>query len=204
MSDEMTTYLQRLRQGRDDEAAAELWVEYFEKLLSVARRNLGSLPKRVADEEDVAVSAMNSFFVAAESGRFADLGNREELWKLLITIVIRKTNRFKERAVAQKRGSGTVRGESIFENQQGESSAGLAGIPDQPFSSVLMEHCGELLENLNDDTLKEIAVLRLQGYTVSEISKKMALARSTVKRKLALVKNEWHEISDGDYGAGQS
>ncbi len=42
-----------LKAGRKD-AADELWTLYFDRLVRVAKRRLSGIPKRVADEEDVA------------------------------------------------------------------------------------------------------------------------------------------------------
>ncbi len=194
MNDDVSLYLQRIKDGRDEEASGELWRKYFDKLVNVAKRNLGTLPKRMADEEGVAVSAMHRFFKAAEAGRFEDLTNRDELWKLLVTIVIRKANRHKERATAQKRGGGNVRGESIFVNAAEDDKPGLAGIPDERFVADLMSECGDLMNLLEDDTLKEIALLKLEGHTLDEIAEKLDVARSTVKRKIARTRETWAEF----------
>lgn len=201
MNDDVSLYLQRVKDGRDEEASGELWEKYFDKLVNVAKRNLGTLPKRMADEEDVAVSAMHSFFKAAEGGRFENLSNRDELWKLLVTIVIRKANRHKERATAQKRGGGNVRGESVFMNAADDGHPGLAGIPDEGFVADLMSECGDLMNLLEDDTLKEIALLKLEGYTLDEMSEKMDVARSTIKRKIARIKETWEEFDTGSDSA---
>ncbi|MEZ6063859.1 MAG: ECF-type sigma factor [Planctomycetaceae bacterium] len=198
MSDDISVLLQRIREGRDEEASRKLWEAYFEKMTAVARRNLGSLPKRVADEEDVAASAMHSFFKAAEGGRLQDLQNRDELWKLLITIVIRKANRHKERATALKRGGGIVRGESVFAAPDSGKSAGLAGFPDEAFFSDLSSECSHLLSLLDDDTLRRIALLKLEGYTTDEIAAEMNVARSTVKRKLDRIREQWKDCDSND------
>ena len=135
-TDNISELLQRVKEGRDDEATAGLWEKYFDKLVHVARRNIASLPKRAADEEDVALSAINSFFRAAEAGRLSNLQNRDELWKMLVTMVIRKANRQKDKAFAKKRGGGDVRGESIFMRPCDEASPGLAGMAGSARNAV--------------------------------------------------------------------
>jgi hypothetical protein len=47
-------------------------------------------PRGVADEEDVALSAFNSFCLGAEQGHFAQLFDRDNLWRGLVTITARK------------------------------------------------------------------------------------------------------------------
>ena len=192
-SDDISVLLQRVKDGRDEDASAGLWGQYFDKLVNVARRNIASLPKRSADEEDVALSAMHSFFRAAEAGRLSNLQNRDELWKLLVTMVIRKANRQKEKAFAQKRGGGDVRGESVFMKAGVEAGPGLAGMPDDQLVSDLMSQCHEMIGLLDDPLMKEIAVMMMEGYTIDEIADAKSVSRSTVKRKKELIRQLWEE-----------
>ena len=50
-------WLKGIRQGKE-EAAEELWACCFPDLVRFARAKLAGVPRRVADEEDVALSAM--------------------------------------------------------------------------------------------------------------------------------------------------
>jgi hypothetical protein len=68
----------------------------------------------VADEEDIALSALNSLYDGVQAGRFPRLNDRDDLWKLLVTIACRKTNAFCDRHFAKRRGGGQVRGESAL------------------------------------------------------------------------------------------
>ncbi len=74
----ITVWLQRLQEG-DEVAAQRLWEEYFRRLVGLARKRLVGLPRRAADEEDVALSAFDSFCRGAEQGRFPRLDDRDEL-----------------------------------------------------------------------------------------------------------------------------
>src|SRR4051794_21786656 len=67
VSDEgsVSRWLDPLRVG-DPAAVAELWKRYFPRLIGLARKKLRDAPKRVADEEDVALSAFDSFCRQAE------------------------------------------------------------------------------------------------------------------------------------------
>ena len=78
-------------------AAAELWERYFQQLVHFARERLGHEPRRVADEEDVALSAFHSFCRGAMSGGFAKLEDRNDLRQLLFLIAARKAGRQIER-----------------------------------------------------------------------------------------------------------
>src|SRR5262245_23224867 len=76
--------------GGDRAAAQELWARYFRRLVGLARSRLRSAPRRMADEEDVALSAFDSFYRRAEAGGFPRLEDRDDLWQVLFVITVRK------------------------------------------------------------------------------------------------------------------
>ena len=85
----VTHWVETLK-GGDRVAAQRLWDAYFRRLVSLARSRLRGVSRRVADEEDVALSAFDSFCRAAEGGRFPRLNDRDDLWQLLVVITVRK------------------------------------------------------------------------------------------------------------------
>jgi ECF sigma factor len=72
-----------------DAAARQIWDRYFRDLLALARKNLDKRIRLRTDEEDVAQSMFKSFCLRQQRGEF-DLAGRDELWKLLVTITLRK------------------------------------------------------------------------------------------------------------------
>ncbi len=76
----------------DEDAARQLCERYFRRLVGLIRRRLGGYPLKGADEEDVAVSALNSLFQGMRRGRFDRLVDRDDLWKLLAVITLRKVS----------------------------------------------------------------------------------------------------------------
>lgn len=74
----VTRWIDALQAG-DRAAAQRLWERYFPRLVGLARARLQGAPRRAADEEDVALSAFDSFCRCAERGRFPDLVDRESL-----------------------------------------------------------------------------------------------------------------------------
>jgi len=95
MTKNATHWLPALQQG-DEQAAERLWKEYFVKIVRLAKRSMDGLRLRAADEEDVALSAMNSFCRMTQN-REEPIANSTELWKLLATIVKRKVNKERQR-----------------------------------------------------------------------------------------------------------
>src|SRR5262245_38847831 len=103
----VTHWLGRLK-GGDAAAARPLWERYFRRLVRLARRRLRGAPRRMADEEDVALSAFDSFCRGAAQGRYPRLDDRDDLWKLLVVMTARKATRLMERERRQKRGGGAA------------------------------------------------------------------------------------------------
>lgn len=194
--DDVTIWIAQLNDC-DEDAARKIWDAYFPKLARLARNRLGQLPKRAADEEDVALSAMNSFFRGFEAGRFK-LDDRNDLWKLLATITIRKVTSQRRRALAAKRGGGQVRGESVFHKHgnEGERMAGIAEIlMDENRMPELAEDvanmCRELLEQLADERLQRTAILKMEGYTNQEIADQLGCSVPRTKQLLARIRDKW-------------
>lgn len=197
MSEEQVSqWLTRLQQG-DQRAAEVIWSEYFEKIVRLARRRLGELPRRVVDEEDVALSAMNSLFRGAEAGRFPRLEDRDDLWKLLVTITARKAIKQQRRHFADKRGGGLVQGESVLD-RRGDGAECWGGIdqvlgrePTPELAEMISETCRTMLSDLDDETLEQIAQLKLEGYANPEIATQLKCSKRTIERKLERIKERW-------------
>ena len=196
MSEELSRWLEDLSHG-DEGAARQLWERYFEKLVRLARRKMDGLDLRSADEEDVALSAMNSFCRGMAAHRFDGIAGAEELWKLLVTITARKVCAQRRQHFAQKRGGGRVRGESIFDSAADENGIGI-GIgevlgrePTPELAVGFAENCREMIDSLEDETLQKIVLLTLEGYRTPEIAEKLGCVRRTVERKLQVIRELW-------------
>lgn len=202
--DPVTQWVDHLREG-DESAARRLWERYFERLAALANRHLGDRARLPADGEDVALSAFHSFCRAARLGRFPDLHDRDELWRVLITIAARKARGVLRSESRQKRGGGRRVGESALlglDPDQGSSPGGLEQLlgrePTPDFAAEVAEECRRLLECLPDDELRTVAVRRMEGYTAPEIAEELGKALSTVERKLKLIRSLWTEASPPD------
>ena len=100
-SGSVTAWIDHLRDG-DRAAAQPLWEGYFQRLVRLARKKLRGAPRGMADEEDVALSAFDSFCRGAEQGRFPQLFDRDDLWRLLFVITERKAIDLVNHEKAQK------------------------------------------------------------------------------------------------------
>ncbi len=199
--DTVSQWIDGLKAG-DEAAAAKLWHRYFRRLVGLARKKLGDTPRRVADEEDVALSAFRSFCQGAQENRFPDLRDRDDLWHLVVQITERKAYHQMRDQTRKKRGSGLVGGESVFVDCQALSDgAGINGLagrePTPQFAAEMAEAVDRLLDQLADDELRQIALSKLEGYTNDEIAGKLGLARATIERRLRLIRKTWQaEMGD--------
>src|SRR5262249_17775188 len=98
--------------GGDTAAAQPLWERYHGQLVALARQKLRSARRREADEEDVVQSAFHSFFQGVARGRFPQLHDRDNLWRLLVVITARKALDQLAHQHSKRQGGGTVGGES--------------------------------------------------------------------------------------------
>lgn len=177
-------------------AAQQLFQRVFERLVRLAKQKLTPRACRAADEEDVALSAFDSFLRGANEGRFPKLNDRHDLWKVLVTIVIRKAHSQNKREGRLKRGGGDVRGESVFVGQLHDGAA--VGIEQfavdnatPEMAALLHEELEARLGQLADPQLRELALLKLEGYTNEEIATKLDCSLRTIERKLERIRDKW-------------
>jgi RNA polymerase sigma factor (sigma-70 family) len=193
IEDSVTQWITRIKQGGDG-VAQKLWERYYGALVRLARAKLKRSRRAAADEEDVALSAFDSFFAAAAKGRYPQINDRNDLWKLLITITKRKALDQIQSANRLKRGGGKVLREADLAAADGES-AGLEDVagsePTPEFAAMVAEEYQRLLDALPDPIHRKIAVLRMEGWNDDEIAAQIGCVRRTVGRKLQVIKNTW-------------
>ena len=192
----VTLWIGRLKAG-DHAAAHPLWERYFRRLVGLARKRLRDAPRLPADEEDVALSAFDSFCRGAENGRFPLLADRDGLWHLLVVLTARKAFDLVQHERRQKRGGGRVSGESALHapGPEGDDETGLAGVigdePTPEFAAQVAEEYRRLLDALGDEELRLVARWRMEGYTNAEIAARLGCAEPTVERRLRVIRSIW-------------
>jgi DNA-directed RNA polymerase specialized sigma24 family protein len=180
----VTHWLGRLCDG-DAGAAGPLWERYFARLVGLARARLAGLPRRAADEEDVALSAFDSFCRDARAGRFPDLTDRDGLWRLLLTITAQKAADLVRRERAGKRGAGAA-------PLGGDVLGEIAGTEPTPeFAALAADQFRALMDRLDDDELREVALRKMEGHTNDEIAAALGCVPRTVERRLSVIRSLW-------------
>jgi DNA-directed RNA polymerase specialized sigma24 family protein len=191
----VTHWIHQLKQG-DRDAARPLWERYFSLLVQRARRKLGGLPRRTADEEDVALAAFNSFYRAAEQGRFPKLDDRNDLWQVLLLITNRKAIDERRRVLRPRRGAGLVLDEGALPVEDvSDGCSPLAQLmgrePSPEFAALAAEEWRRLFGLLRDPELEKVALMKMEGYGMDEIATHLGCVPRTVQRRLQLIRHTW-------------
>jgi DNA-directed RNA polymerase specialized sigma24 family protein len=189
----VTVWMESLKAG-DAAAAEKLWRRYFEDLVRLARARLRGVPKAVADEEDAALDAFDSFVRGAARGRYPRLDDRDDLWRLLVVITERKVLDQARHERRRKRGGGKVVGLPGHDgaDHPDEDRARLAGaMPTPEFAALVADQCRRLLGLLRDDSLRRVAQMRMEGYTNEEVADRLRCSLRTVARKIEIIRRTW-------------
>lgn len=183
----ITRWFRSLRDG-DEEAAEMLWRHFFPRLVSIARNRFGADNNVVYGADDAAQSVFHLLCRGAKHGRYDKVVGRDDLWRLLVTSTRRKV-------IDQVRARNTVkRGGDVetlipeFELQSPD--------PTPETLAILDERLQERLAALRDDTLRTIAIMRLEGYANAEIAEQLSVSERTIERKLNLIRGDWEKMSE--------
>ena len=187
----VTVLLGALKSG-DSAAAGPLWERYFARLVSFAHARLRKAggPGTVEDEEDAALSAIESFLHGVRDGRFPRLENRNNLWQVLVMVTKRKVIDQVERRNTAKRGG-------KHRQVDGGMDALASPGPSPDATALLVDQCRVLLEALAREDpadrrlLRMIALWKLEGFTNEEIAKRIGCALRTVANRLELIRKIW-------------
>jgi DNA-directed RNA polymerase specialized sigma24 family protein len=194
----VTRWIGDLKAG-DLDAAQKLWERYFSSLVRLAQARLRTASRVAEDEEDAALSAFDSFCTAAALGRFPRLDDRDDLWRILVSLTSRKAvNQFR-RQRWQKRDASRVVREAELDGAGSrrpflDTLAGPEPSPD--FAALVADEWRHRLESLRDDSLRQVALMRLEGFSNDEIAERLGCGRRSVARKLELIRRRWLDEVD--------
>jgi RNA polymerase sigma factor (sigma-70 family) len=197
----VTRLIQLLRSddaAERDLAARLIWTRYFRDLLELARHNLNKRIRRREDEEDVLQSMYKSFCLRQQRGEF-DLASRDALWKLLVTITLRKARNAAKKQMREKRDVGreqTISGQDDGESGQWVLEQMDSSGPSPTEAALLNEALERRLEALDDAQLTEIALWRLEGYTNREIADRLDCTERSVERRMERIRSRWTLYDD--------
>lgn len=161
-----------IRKG-DEQAAGQLYERYAKRLFGLVRSQIGDYLGTRVDPEDIVQSVFKSMFRGINAGNY-DAPDGSTLWHLMAVIAVHKVRRKATRQAAARRED---RHHFVLESR-----------PDSEFAdrqSPAEIECAirEAIEVLRTSE-REIVMLRIQGYTIEEISERTQRSRRTVERGL--------------------
>jgi RNA polymerase sigma factor (sigma-70 family) len=171
----------------DPRSISLLWERCFPRLMEWCQDvfDQSHLDINAADDEDVALSAFESFVQRAMDGQFETLLDRSNLWRLISTIARRKALNHVRYLSAEKRDITRQSYHSVSQIADDRPSAMNAELLDT--------EARELLESLDDAELRLIIVLRLMGYSSAEIAEEISCSIRRIQRKIKLARILWNK-----------
>lgn len=176
-----------------NEAARQIWQRYFSALLDLACRHLDPRVRQREDEEDVVQSVYKSLCLRLGRGEYT-LGSRDDLWRLLVTMIKYKARHAATRQRRQRRDyrreqpvaareDDSLSPEWVYAQMEQEE-------PTPADGAALAEELRRRLDSLEPE-LRQVALWRLEGYINTEIAEKLGCVERTVERKLVLIRKAW-------------
>jgi DNA-directed RNA polymerase specialized sigma24 family protein len=193
--DSVSDWVSDLKAGDRAEAPRRIWERYFQRLARLAQAYLYTWRGGPADGEDVALSVLDTFVRGMAAGQYPELGNRDDLWRLLVTITARKAQNRRRDEGRQKRGGGRVIDAAALAGPDSDGDDFLAQvIDDEPtpeFAAQFADEYRRLFGSLADESLRVVALLKLEGHSNDEIAKSLDCGLRTVERKLEVIRKRW-------------
>jgi DNA-directed RNA polymerase specialized sigma24 family protein len=169
---------EQLRAGSTT-AAGAVYNRFVGRLVSLAQSRLDPRLAAKVDPEDVAHSALRSFFVRAGDGQLV-LDDPDRLWGLLALITLRKCRK-------QARIHRDVRREVAADaDDAGDLILDREPTPEE--AACLSETVGRVMDRLGSPLKRRILELSLQGYSVAEIADTLSHYERGVKRVRAEIR----------------
>jgi DNA-directed RNA polymerase specialized sigma24 family protein len=147
-------------------------------------------------------SVYRSFCLREQRGEF-QLEGRDDLWRLLVQITLRKARNASAHHHRDKRDVGRERNVTLAGDDDDEIRLAVDQIGDsEPTpveAAVLNEELELRLRSLDDPLLRRIALRKLEGFTNKEIALELApCTERKVERKLQIIRKRFteHETTD--------
>lgn len=162
----------QIRDG-DQLAATTLYERYARRLMGLVQSQMAGHLKGQVEVDDIVQSVFKSIFRGLNGGIY-NAPEGSTLWQLLAVIAIHKVRRNASKRVAAKRDSRR----NVPLDGVSDAEVAAASSPEEVESAIR-----EAIEVLGEPE-QAVVLLRLEGYTVEEISQRTQRSRRTVERSL--------------------
>lgn len=174
----------------DSVAANRIWQHYFDRLVRSVRARLYGQNRAVSDEEDIVLSVFDSFYNAAENGRFPDLSDRDDLWRLLLRMAARKVVDKRRRDLRQRRGGDVKHLPLDRAGEDGNIIEAIGTEPSPEMVLMMQESVEQLFFHLGVGQLRDLAGAKLEGYSNAELAQRFGCSERTIERRLHLIREK--------------
>lgn len=191
----VTRWIRDLEDG-DSNALNALCNRYFKQLTEVAEIRLSRHAGPIVDGEDVALTVLMRLSQNIKNSQNkGKLPDRESLWLFMLAILHSIVVDLKRRNFSWKRGKGSVHSLSDFTHRDddGKSPIEVADrTPNHEKLAMLRDSVDYLLhQKLKVEATRNVAMLKMEGYSHQEIAEKLGMDVKTVSRKLKRIQALW-------------
>jgi RNA polymerase sigma factor (sigma-70 family) len=187
---ELSAWLRRVRTG-DVEAIDQLCRRYLDRSIRQAKSRLKLSELRLIDEEQAAMSALQSLIGRVRGGSYGEVNDELQFWSLLASIINRKVIKYRRSVY------GPTRSPELpllpVDQVDGDSSHGGDGCPadgsPSPISAAIAkETLDQILDRLPDADSRQVLLLRMEGHNDVEISELVGHSRNWVARRVGSIR----------------
>lgn len=186
----ISRWLHCLKAG-DKTATDLLWHRFYPKLVRVANKKLVRNPDPAVGGEDIAQSSLRNVCQGVLDGRYPQLDNRDDFWKLLFVSMANRVCSHFRKCSSQKRyamlrdSSEAIDDELMSQLNSQEAQAELADLIEYLLGKLdLQDPSGEL---------RQIALLYLDEHSASSIAKTLQRRKTNVLHKIQWIRAIWEE-----------
>jgi RNA polymerase sigma factor (sigma-70 family) len=187
----ITELFHQVRAG-DEDALGPFLDRYLALLRRFFFKKLSGVDRGAVDESDLALAAARSFLSWAVSPESPELGDREDIRRVLFKIALRKWLKVIEKQ--GRRGHVVQEATLVGADGSGGGLDALAASGPEPVDEVigrdLVRRCMEML----DEQQQRIVELRLHGVTVARIAEELGVSRISISRSLRRIREAWESL----------
>lgn len=177
------SFVRSLREG-DPGATKEIFDQYVDRLVAMARKRISLRLAGRIDAEDIVQSVFRTFFHRAKKGQF-QIHAEDDICKMLARITVHKTLRQVAHHQAGKRDAGRDAGSG--DDAQDIVVNLLSREPSPDVAASLIDQMEHFLSQLKPED-RQILELRMQGYSTIEIAQQLDITDRKIRRLMERVR----------------